>query len=101
MDYIDPVKASPKNYKTLLEEGDVRMIEMTLPAGTSDIQHSHHHEMVFFITGSKVRVHMPDGSSVDLDIPDGHVMAHEPWTHRVENIGKSDIKAIIFERPTK
>ena len=25
-------------------------------------------------------------------------MKHEPWTHRVENIGTTDIKAILFER---
>jgi len=25
-------------------------------------------------------------------------MQRPPWTHRVENIGTTDIKAIIFER---
>jgi len=98
MEYIDPVKVSPRNYRTLLEEDGIRVLEMTLPAGTSDIQHSHPDEAVYFITGGKVRVHMPGGESADLDIPDGHAMTHEPWTHRVENTGQTDIKAIIFER---
>ena len=31
-------------------------------------------------------------------IPDGHAMKHEPWTHPIENIGATDIKAILFER---
>lgn len=35
---------------------------------------------------------------MEVDIPDGHVMAHEPWTHTVENIGDTDIHAILFER---
>lgn len=74
------------------------MVEMRLPAGTSDIEHSHPNEMVYFITGGAVRVHLPDGSSVDLDVPDGHAMKHEPWTRRVENTGTTDIRAIIFER---
>jgi hypothetical protein len=54
--------------------------------------------MVYFITGGKVRIHLPDGESVELEPPDGHVMKHEPWTHRVENIGDTDIKALLFER---
>ncbi len=45
-----------------------------------------------------MRIHLPDGESVELEVPDGHVMQHEPWTHRVENIGATDIKAILFER---
>ncbi len=98
MDYIDPVKASPKNYRLLLEDGNYRMVEMWLPAGTTDIQHSHPNEMVYFIKGGKARIHLPSGEPVELEIPDGHVMKHEPWTHRVENIGTTDIKAILFER---
>ena len=34
---------------------------------------------------------------MEAEIPDGHVMWHEEWTHTVENIGSSDIKAIIVE----
>lgn len=98
MDYKDPVDVSPANYRLLLQDGPFRIVEMRLPAGTSDIEHSHPHEMVYFIRGGKARVHLPDGSSVELDIPDGHAMKHEPWTHRVENIGSSEILAIIFER---
>lgn len=30
-------------------------------------------------------------------IPDGHVMYHEAWTHTVENIGDTDVLAIIYE----
>ena len=98
MDYKDPIKVSPSNYKLLLEDGDYRLVEMWLPAGTSDIEHSHPNEMVYFIKGGKARIHLSDDESVELDIPDGHCMKHEPWTHRVENIGATDIRAILFER---
>ena len=100
MEYKDPTEVSPNNYRLLLEDGDYRLVEMSLPAGTSDIEHSHPNEMVYFITGGKARIHLPDGDSVDLEIPDGHVMKHEPWTHRVENIGATDIRAVLFERFT-
>lgn len=98
MEYKDPIEVSPANYRLLLEDGDYRLVEMSLPAGTTDIEHSHPDEMVYFITGGNLRIHLPDGESVELEVQDGFAMKHEPWTHRVENIGSTDIKAILFER---
>ena len=97
MTYIDPTQASPDNYKELFQNEHVRVLEMTLKAGTSDNQHSHNDETVYFSQGGKVRITMPDGGSMEAEIPDGHVMWHEAWTHTVENVGTSDIKAIIVE----
>ena len=97
MAYIDPVKSSPDNYKVLLENDHVRVLEMNLKAGETDNTHSHPDETVYFVTGSKVKIHLPDGGAMEADIPDGHVMWHEAWTHTVENVGSSDIKAIVVE----
>ncbi len=97
MEYIDPVEVSPNNYKILLENDQVRVLEMSLKAGEKDVMHSHPSETVYFITGSKIKVHLPDGEVAELDPPDGFVMWHEEWTHQVENVGTSDLKAIIFE----
>ncbi len=97
MPYIDPVQASPNNYKTLMENEHVRVLEMSLKAGAKDNQHSHPSETVYFISGGKVKIHLPDGNVMEADIPDGHVMWHEEWTHTVENVGSTDIRAIIVE----
>lgn len=97
MDYIDPVMASGKHYRELLANEQVRALEMRVAPGESDNTHSHHDETVYFVTGGRVRVHLPDGGSQELEIPDGFVMWHEAWTHRVENIGSSEIHAIIIE----
>ena len=97
MTYIDPVKASPDNYKLLFEDDDHRLLEMNLKAGERDNEHSHTSELVYFINGSSVKIRLSDGETMEADIPDGHVMAHEAWTHSVENVGASDLKAIIFE----
>ena len=70
---------------------------MTLKAGERDNEHSHTSEIVYFITGSSLKIHLPGGETAEADIPDGHVMPHEPWTHSVENVGTRDLKAIIFE----
>jgi len=97
IEYIDPVKVSPNNYKVLFENDQVRVLEMSLKAGEKDNEHSHPSETVYFIKGSKAKIHLPDGNSQEAEIPDGHVMWHEAWTHTVENIGSSDIHAIIVE----
>ncbi len=97
MTYIDPTEVSANEYKLLWEEGDYRLVDMKLPAGVKDTEHSHPNEVVYFIKGGKVRIYV-GGETMEVDIPDGHVMAHEPWTHTVENIGDTDIHAILFER---
>ena len=97
MTYIDPTQSSPNNYKLLFEDDTHRVLEMSLGAGSRDNEHSHTSEVVYFISGGSVRIQMPGGESMEADIPDGHVMAHEPWTHQVENTGSTGIKAIISE----
>ncbi len=98
--YIDPLRAASQHYKLLLENDRVRVIEMILPAGQTDNEHSHPCETVHFLKGGKARIHLPDGGKAELEIPDGHVMWHENWTHQVENIGTTDILAIIVEDKT-
>ncbi|MBI2965538.1 MAG: hypothetical protein HYY34_04960 [Chloroflexi bacterium] len=97
MTYIDAVKASPGNYRTLLENDQVRVLGMTLRPGERDNLHSHPDETVYFVRGSKVKIHLGDGQVAEADIPDGHVMWHEAWTHQVENVGQSELYAVIVE----
>lgn len=87
MAYIDPVEVSPDNYKVVLENDHVRVLEMNLKVGEKDEMHSHPSETVYFVTGSKVKVAMPDR----------FLMYHEEWTHQVENISTADLKVIVVE----
>jgi len=96
--YIDPVIAAADHYKLLSQEGKIRVIEMALKPGDKDNVHSHPHETVYFVKGGKLRIYVGDNKPMEVEIPDGHVMHHGPWTHQVENIGDHAMKAIIFER---
>lgn len=100
MDYIDPVEVSPGHYTIMFENEHVRVLEMSLKAGEIDNMHSHPSETVYFIRGGKLRVHFADAEAAELEVPDGGVMWHEPWTHRVENAGSSDVLAVIVENKT-
>jgi quercetin dioxygenase-like cupin family protein len=101
MNYIDPVGVSPGNYRSLFENEHVRVVEMGLGAGEIDEWHSHPFETVYFVRGGKLRVHLREGEPAELEVPDGGVIWHEPWTHRVENAGSSDVLAIIVEDKQK
>jgi beta-alanine degradation protein BauB len=95
--FMDPVLVAADNYTLLSQEGNVRVISMTLMPGQSDIEHSHMTETVYFISGGKAKIYAGE-EVMEADLPDGHVMHHGPWTHRVENVGETSIQAIIFER---
>jgi mannose-6-phosphate isomerase-like protein (cupin superfamily) len=83
MMHIDPTEVSPDNYKTLCEEGNRRVVEMTLKARQSDNEHSHPSEVVYFITEGKVRIHVEGADVMEVDLPDGFVLPHDAWRHRV------------------
>ena len=96
-DYIDPTSVSPDVYKLLNENDKVRVVEMTLGAGQSDNKHSHRSETVYFVKGGKVKIDVEGGDTIEAEIPDGHVMFSDPWTHTVHNVGDNDIRAILIE----
>ena len=97
MSYIDPTEVAPDNYRVVWEDGSRRVVEMRLKAGEIDNQHSHPDMVGYFVRGSRLRIHLTDGSFEDKDFPDGSVLHHGPWTHTVENIGTTDVFGIIFE----
>jgi hypothetical protein len=70
---------------------------MTLKAGDSGIQHSYPNEAVYFIRDGNIRITMENGEGMEAETPDGHVMCHEPWTHKVSDIGLTDIRTILYE----
>ena len=97
MAYIDPIESSPDHYKVLLENEHVRMLEMIIPAGEADNQHSHPDETVYFITGGNAKIVEENGDTMEAELPDGATMWHPAWTHQVTNTGDTEIRAIIVE----
>jgi len=61
----DPVKASPKYYKVLLENDQVRVLEYRLKAGEKEPMHSHPAGVVYVLSGGILKVSYPDGRTVE------------------------------------
>jgi tetratricopeptide (TPR) repeat protein len=95
---LDPLRMAPEHYAMLGEDEALRVVEIRIPPGQSDRTHAHPHEAVYFVKGSTVRLHLPSGETPEMEIPDGHVLVHGPWAHRVENIGASELHAVAVER---
>ena len=45
-----------------------------------------------------MKISLSNGNSLEVDIPIGHLMWHEEWTHTVSNIGHKDLRAIVVEK---
>ena len=94
-----PEEVSPDVYKVLLDNEDVKVLEVTFEPGQSDNMHDHYPVTFYLIQGGKAQVTMPDGTVNEREIPSGFTGHQlEKVRHQVKNIGDSTIKLILVER---
>ncbi len=95
---IDVLIASPANFKLLLENEHVRVLEYTLKPGEKDTPHTHPAKSSYVVTGGKIKVHLENGETIIVD----EVAETASWMgyvgkHYVENIGSTTIKIVLTE----
>lgn len=95
---IDVLKTSPANFKLLLENELVRVLEYTLNPGEKDTPHTHPAKSSYVVTGGKIKVYLENGETIIVD----EVAGTASWMgyvgkHYVENIGNTTIKIILTE----
>ena len=95
---VDALIASPDNFRLMLENDRVRVLEYTLPPGRKDRRHTHPQRVAHVISGGRLRVHFPDGRHLDFDekTGDSSWSAASPL-HDTENIGTTPIKILLVE----
>tara|TARA_A100001037_G_C15149413_1_gene638232 strand:+ start:3714 stop:4418 length:705 start_codon:yes stop_codon:yes gene_type:complete len=98
---LHPEIVSPDVYKVLLENDDIKVLEVTFEPGQSDKMHDHYPATVYIMQGGNAQVTLPDGSINEIRPPTG-LIVHNPGKprHQVKNIGDNIIKIILFERKT-
>ena len=95
---IDAVQASPANFKVLLENEQVRVLEYTLEPGEKDQWHTHPAKVSYVVSGGKVLVHRENGETIISEEPIGTASwMNAVGKHYVENTGKTTIKVILTE----
>jgi len=96
----DPVITSPKFYKVLLENEQVRVLGYRLKAGEKEPMHSHSAGVVYVLSGAYIRFTYPDGRSEEKPAAAGETFWREPTRHAVENVGRTEAHAIAIDFKT-
>jgi len=96
----DMVKVAPKNTKVLVDNDQVRVIEVSLKPGDKLPMHSHPANVVYFVTGGKTKTTTGDGKVTETEHKAGEAVWSEPITHSNENVGTAPTKALVVELKT-
>jgi quinol monooxygenase YgiN/quercetin dioxygenase-like cupin family protein len=93
----DPVPLYPDNYKVLLENDQVRVLDFQLKKGAKERLHSHPAAVTYVISPFKIRFTFADGSSKIREGKAGDVFYGDAISHSPENIGDTDAHGILVE----
>ncbi len=95
----DAVRAQPGNYKVVLENSQVRVLEYNSRPGMGvcgDGIHSHPAHLTVMLTPAKVHV-IENGHNLIGIQKEGDVFWSEPVTHETENLTGADVRCLIIE----
>lgn len=95
---VDGLVSSPDNFKLLLENDRVRVLQYTLLPGARDHWHTHPPRTGHVLSGAKIRVTQADGSHTDYDEKTGDTYWGEySPLHDTYNIGTTPYVALLVE----
>jgi len=87
----------PDHHTVLLDNDDVRVLDVRIPPGATSGRHAHPKSVVYQLTETHVRMSGPDGASRDVDLKPGQLTWNPGGVHTVENLGPHDDWGIIVE----
>ena len=96
----DPVPLYPENYKVLLENDRVRVLDFKLKKGAKENFHSHPAAVTYVLAPFKIRFTFPDGTTFIREAKAGDVFFGEAVVHSPENIGDTDAHGLLVEMKT-
>ena len=93
----DPLVAYPDNYRVLLENDRVRVLDFRLARGAREQSHGHPEHVAVFLEDFRIRFTFPNGSQGFRDGRPHQVSWSDPVVHASENVGPSDAHGILIE----
>jgi quercetin dioxygenase-like cupin family protein len=95
---VDGLTSSPGNFKLLLENENVRVLQYTLLPGAQDHWHTHPPRVGYVLSGAKIRVTEADGNHEDYDEKTGDIYWGEfSKLHDTLNTGTTPYIALLVE----
>jgi quercetin dioxygenase-like cupin family protein len=97
----DPITVAPNVYKKiLLENANVRVVQLELAPQVTIPWHSHPDHFVYALTDGKLEMTDKGKSPVVTEIKAGEAIYMIATTHMVKNIGANQIKFIVTDLKT-
>ena len=93
----DPVKVAPQAFKERLNKANVRVLEYESKPGDKEAMRDHARSVLYIISGGKIRFTAPDGQTKDVEYRTGDVLWRDPVKHSGENIGTTELHALLVE----
>lgn len=93
----DPLPIYPDNYKVLLENDQVRVLDFKLRKGAKEDFHSHPNAVQYVLSPFKIRFTFPDGTIRIREAKAGEVFFGDALIHASENIGDTDAHGLLVE----
>lgn len=97
----DPLEVGPDVYKLKFENERVRVMEVTFAPGASIAMHSHPDHFAYVITGGKLILSYPDGTSKEAQANPGDVLWMGAESHAAQNPGATELKLLVVELKAK
>ena len=97
---VTAVEGGPETHKVVLDNAQVRVLDVHIQPGQKVAMHSHPASVVYFVTDAKMKVTLPDGTSRVAESKAGSAAWRDPATHAVENVGTSEIHLVQTELKT-
>jgi hypothetical protein len=79
------------------ENNQVRVLELRLKPGEGEGFHAHPQYLLYALTDYRVKNTSADGTSKIFERKAGDIFWGEPITHKGENVGNTDVRALIVE----
>jgi quercetin dioxygenase-like cupin family protein len=93
----DVVQVAPQQYKVLLDNERVRVIEYQSKPGEKAGMHAHPASVAYFLSPAKLKFTSPDGKIAEVEVKAGQATWQDPDTHTTENAGTTNAHALIIE----
>ena len=95
---IDALAATADNFKLLLENEQVRVLEYARQPGARDQWHTHPPKVSYVVTGGTLRITTEDGKSfLAEDAAGPATWRGAVGRHFVENVGKTPVRVVLVE----
>jgi quinol monooxygenase YgiN len=93
----DPVSLYPGNYKVLIDNDRVRVLDFRLRKGDHEDFHMHPAHVLYVLEPFRIMFRLPDGKTAVREAQAGDVLYSDAVMHSPTNIGTTDAHGLLIE----